>query len=282
MTVYNHSWLRAYFRLLRCRFLHAVLPIRPSTLVVSYPKSGRTWLRVMLGYLYCDALGLPIDQTSVFKIFFQLDNTPLPRIGFTHAGTGTYKHQIIASVPFTALNNKIPFEFACNKVIFLVRDPKDILVSLYFHTVYRDQIYAGDISDFVHDERFGIEKILRFYHIWHNFKWVPLDFMVISYEEMHQDVISVLHRIIDFVEFPGITDRQILAAAQFGKFENMQKLERQSDSYHPLGTESPENPESFKVRKGKIGGYTEYLDKQDIQSIDDIMHKTGMPFRLLD
>jgi len=53
-------------------------------------------------------------------------------------------------------------------------------------------------------------------------------------------------------------------ALEFSRFENMQKLEAagafDSKILHPGDVR---DPESFKVRRGKVGGYREYLSAED-------------------
>ena len=55
-------------------------------------------------------------------------------------------------------------------------------------------------------------------------------------------------------------------ALEFSRFENMQKLEAagafDSNILHPGDVR---DPESFKVRRGKVGGYREYLSADDQQ-----------------
>jgi hypothetical protein len=55
-------------------------------------------------------------------------------------------------------------------------------------------------------------------------------------------------------------------ALEFSRFENMQKLEAagafDSNILHPGDVR---DPESFKVRRGKVGGYREYLSAEDQQ-----------------
>jgi hypothetical protein len=59
-------------------------------------------------------------------------------------------------------------------------------------------------------------------------------------------------------------------ALEFSRFENMQKLEAagafDSKILHPGDVR---DPESFKVRRGKIGGYREYLSAEDQQFAAD-------------
>jgi hypothetical protein len=68
-------------------------------------------------------------------------------------------------------------------------------------------------------------------------------------------------------------------ALEFSRFENMQKLEAagafDSKILHPGDVR---DPESFKVRRGKIGGYREYLSAEDQQFAADAMTKLDRRF----
>jgi hypothetical protein len=68
-------------------------------------------------------------------------------------------------------------------------------------------------------------------------------------------------------------------ALEFSRFENMQKLEAagafDSKILHPGDVR---DPESFKVRRGKIGGYREYLSAEDQQFATDAMTELDRRF----
>src|SRR3990172_11645288 len=78
------------------------------------------------------------------------------------------------------------------KVIFLVQNVKDILVSFYFQVTKREGNYTGNISDFIRSDLYGIKKILTFYNIWHENRTVPKEFLRFRYEDMHKNPGEVL------------------------------------------------------------------------------------------
>src|SRR5258705_13162287 len=103
--------------------------------IVSFPKSGRTWLRVML-----DDVGA--------------------KAGFTHDGSD---HQL--RQPLAALEaDKSRYKGA--SVLLLVRDPRDTAVSGYFQVTRRLKISDATVSDVLRDERHGIKKICHFNLLW--------------------------------------------------------------------------------------------------------------------
>ena len=75
-------------------------------------------------------------------------------------------------------------------------------------------------------------------------------------------------------------DRPIFQEAlEFSRFENMQKLEAagvfDSKILHPGDVR---DPESFKVRRGKVGGYREYLSDEDLKYAADALRKLDPQF----
>src|SRR5205814_1587416 len=66
---------------------------------------------------------------------------------------------------------------------------------------------------------------------------------------------------------------------EFSRFENMQKLEAagafDSNILHPGDVR---DPESFKVRRGKVGGYREYLSAEDQQCAANAMTELDRRF----
>jgi hypothetical protein len=68
-------------------------------------------------------------------------------------------------------------------------------------------------------------------------------------------------------------------ALEFSRFENMQKLEAagafDSNILHPGDVR---DPESFKVRRGKVGGYREYLSLEDQKYAADALMKLDPRF----
>lgn len=114
------------------------------------------------------------------------------------------------------------------RIILLVRDPRDVMVSYYFQQSKRDKNYQGTISNFIRDDKFGIHKLLRFNSlIYENRHWAK-DFMLLSYEEIQADTVGCLTKMLVFmgvvVPQPGVAE----AAVAFSSFNNTKQLEKQN------------------------------------------------------
>jgi hypothetical protein len=253
---------------LQTRFNSVVHGIRNSlanVFVISYPKSGRTWLRMLLARLI--ALEYQLDAG---------DFTDLEEI--THDYPGGVRIKVEhddkphRKRPEELEKCKSRLIFGGKRVVYLFRDPRDVLVSNFFQATRRDRYFSGDISEFIRHERFGLPTILTYMNTWYSNRDVPAGFFLLSYEQLHRDTFSEIRRLLDFLELDRIDDSRIEDAIAYTSFENMQEMERRSGAASSrLRPSDIEDRESFKVRKGKIGGYVDYLNAIDIEYVDKMI-----------
>lgn len=238
--------------------------------VVSYPKSGRTWLRFLLGMSLCEQFGVdPPAALEVLEIhrLARLDRR-IPSIRFSHDDTP---------------QNKRPSELERDKrryrsrdVVFLARDPRDIVVSSYFHHKHRaphfgELSFHGTISEFLRDPVFGIATIVEFMNIWASNRGVPRRFLLVRYEDLLRDTEAELVKVLRLAGVDPLPDAVSNAVAA-GRFENMRRLEEQdalgSDRLRPIDSA---DSRSFKVRRGVAGSYAEDLGEDDKAYVNDAL-----------
>ena len=153
--------------------------VESDTYVLSYPKSGRTWLRALIGkYL---SLKYNISENLILSTEILTSKSNLPRVSFTHNGSA-----MIDKTKYKKLFRD-KRKYTDKKVILMGRDIKDTLVSAYFQATKRINVFEGTISEFIATDQFGILKILTFYDIWLQNRHVPKSFLFIRYEDLHQD-----------------------------------------------------------------------------------------------
>jgi hypothetical protein len=168
-------------------------------------------------------------------------------------------------------------ELARAKVVLLARDPRDCFVSLYLQLTRRDpnaqvELSQKTVSDILRDKKFGVRAIIDTMNDWMKEFSGRDNFTLIRYEalraapgEHFRDLLGLLGE-----SAPDVT--MFEDALEFARFENMQKLEAagafDSNILHPGNVR---DPESFKVRRGKIGGYREYLSAEDQQYAADAL-----------
>jgi hypothetical protein len=236
--------------------------------LISYPKCGRTWLRMLLGkyMLGPDGKGDPLEIRTITA-----DSPGFRTLEVSH---DDYPHWKPADKVFA---NKRAY--AGKKVIFLARDPRDAIVSYYFQYTLRndkelanDRNFRGSLSDFVRHRIGGLASLVAFYNVWAANRHVPADFLLVTYEDMRADTRKVLLNIVSFLGWPAREAGFVDAVVGFGSFQNMRRLEETNAlANQRLQAPADGNPEGFKVRKGKVGGYADYLTDADIRYIDDYL-----------
>lgn len=246
---------------------------KPGTQVyiISYPKSGRTWLRLMIGKAICDRYDLPTDlMIDTYELTKQAG---LMVTHFSHDYSS-----ILSAFSYQGMP-KNKSDYADNKVIFLLRDIKDVLVSSYFQATKRTDRFSGTMSEFIRSDLYGVRKIVTFYNAWYEQQHVPQAFLLLRYEDMHEDTEGVLRQTLEFMGMPNVDHELVKTAVAFARFENMKRLERsgffQDDKMRPADAN---DAESYKVRKGQIGGYRDYLSAADIAYVDQVIAEMGCPF----
>jgi hypothetical protein len=245
----------------------------PGAYLISYPKTGRTWLRTLLGKALCDAYGLPEHRFLDTALVTYLAG--LPRTHFTHDEGAL--GQAIACEKLSA--DKSQYRHA--KVVLLSREVKDTLVSSYFQASKRKATdrFEGTMSEFIRSDLYGARKVLMFYRHWYAARQTPKDLLFITYEQMRQDTGKVLAGVLAFLGAREIDPAIIRGAVEFASFDNMKKMEASGAvKGAALRPSDAKDPQSFKVREGKVGGYSRYLTPEDIAYIDAQAEELGCPF----
>jgi len=245
-----------------------------DAVIVSFGKSGRTWLRVMLSRFYKTKHGLASDQLLDFDNLHK-QNPAIPKLFFTH---DNYLKDYTGHA-----DSKV--DYYGHKVILLARDPRDVAVSQFFQWKFRMRPakkklnryppHGADISlfEFVMNEDAGLPKIIAFLNLWAREMDKLDDFLLVRYEDMRADTAGQLKRITEFLGTPG-TDREIQDAVDYASVENMRRLEQERKfwlSGNRLVPKDRNNPDSYKVRRAKVGGWRDYFDDDQVERIDALV-----------
>jgi hypothetical protein len=251
---------------------------RGNAIIVSIPKSGRTWLRAFLCAYFCKRFGLEFTLRPE-----RYRDSRIPRLIFSH---DLFEHRTKGDL-WDRLRGKylVPRrELGRAKIILLARDPRDCFVSLYLQITRRDpnapvELRQKSVSDMLRDKRFGLRAIINTMNDWIDEFSRRDNFILIRYEalraspaEYFRDLLALLGE-----STPDIAIFQ--EALEFARFENMQKLEAAGafDS-KILRPGDVRDPESFKVRRGKVGGYREYLSLEDQKYAADALAELDVRF----
>ena len=145
-------------------------------------------------------------------------------------------------------------------VIYIVRDPRDVATSYYFHTKKFDKINKEEtFNSFL--RRFNTGKLN--FGIWneHVNSWLnnqPTNFLLIKYEDIVRDTFGEMEKVFRFL---GITfgKKKLENSINKSSFESMLNIEKKLTDSEPLLQSS--NTDMHFVRKGIIGDYKIYFSK---------------------
>jgi hypothetical protein len=254
---------------IRRRHRAAILP-RASVVFMSPEKCGRTWVRAMISHCYHLTYGTSAQELIATDNFYKID-ARISVFFFTHVGN---EQREIAR----RLN---PASLAGQTVIALIRDPRDAAVSRYFqerHRVRHGRIdvagaESGDMSlyDFVLQHPFGLHYYINLIKFLQSFIDSHAKFYMLTYEQFKNHPGATLSLLMQAVgsDLPVAT---IDAAVAFAAFDNLKR--REAEGYYTsskLRPVNPDDPNSFKVRKGKVGGYREHFSAAELAQIDALV-----------
>lgn len=231
-----------------------------DAVVVSFPKSGRTFVRAMLARLYQRRFG--IDERSLLD-FPLLRRAPgdAPRVLFTHAGDAM-RHPDEISVD--------PSNYAAKKIVLIARHPGDIAISRYHHLKHRSHDKARQrlarqpLESFIWADEGGIPSIVTFLN---RFAALP-GVTIIRYEDFLAQPEESLRRLARSIGLK-VDRRTIADAIEFGSLANLKQLEREGYfTSSRLRQARTGDAESGKVRTGTSGGYRAQLGPEEVARID--------------
>jgi hypothetical protein len=248
----------------RTRMMEGVM--RSDAVVLSYPKSGRTWVEVMLSRLFQMRLGLAenevIEFSSAFRAF-----PAIPRLFFTHDD-----FHVLEGNEFLPEGGPKGY-FADAKTLFVVRHPLDVVVSMYFQQSKRSGYVEGvDIYEFATEIRGGLPTIIDFMNLWATLGPKYGDHHMVRYEDLRADPFPHFKSLSGFLGF-DFTDDEIREAIDFSSFDNMKKREAENfyDGDFRVSAGDPDDSDSFKARRGVVGGYTDYFTDAQIETLSRLV-----------
>ncbi len=239
--------------------------------IVSFPKSGRTWLRLLIGRALCQRQGLP--ESGILDTFALTSAAGILPAVFTHDGTSNTEGRHLRRL------DRDKRAYRDKRVLLLCRDPRDTAISCFFEATRRKRVYDGPLSDFLRDPHYGVEKIARFYQLWDAARAVPEQLLVISYEDLHADPAKLLRETLAFLGATDLPDRIVSDAIEYGRFDNMRRIEQAGG----LGESSRLRPgdaadtSSFKTRQGRVGGFAETLSAADLAFANRVIAEHACP-----
>lgn len=243
---------------------------RADVILISPPGSGRTWLAAMLSHYYHLTAGAPADQLIKQDAFYR-GLKGVPRFFLSHPSQIWGARDAERAV---RLHRGKP-------TIFMIRDPRDAAMSQVFHRNFRDARSAAASAtdgptgerpfrnlDQLHGKLTGALRSLA--RIEAVAAALP-QHVIVSYEGLLGDPERGLSEVLRFVGSVPQPDAVAAAVAHCG-FAAMREREQDGQSKaRALRAFDPANPQSYKARRGEIGGYATYLTPDERSTIDGIV-----------
>jgi Sulfotransferase domain len=189
-----------------------------DTFIASYPRSGNTWTRFLIANLMHPDRSVTFANIETFipdataLSSRQLKRVPRPRLIKTHEY----------------------FEPRYRKVIYLVRDPRDVVLSLYnFRRKYRTVDDSYPIERYV-AERFlpGDLDVSWGEHVgsWLGTRMNQPGFLLMRYEDLLQDPLRELGRLAGFLGVAGSAETlsQAIERSSANRLRQLESVEHEA------------------------------------------------------
>lgn len=221
--------------------------------IVSYPKSGNTWTRFLIAnMLYGEGASFSNMEKLVPSIYANSDKRllalPSPRFIKSHES----------------------FDPRYQKVILIVRDPRDVAVS-YFHYLKKFRLVSDDMDikhfvvPFIKGEFDNFGSWGENLGSWLGARGGDESLLILRYEDMLADARGALVTIATFIGIAA-DEGKIDMAVKNSSFESMRELEQTQKPWRAVRHERQDIP--F-IRSGQAGGWKNVLSDDAAALIEE-------------
>jgi hypothetical protein len=233
----------------------------PACLLVSFPRAGRTWLRVMLAHAFEELFDVrsakPLDTDATARL-----TTRIPRV-ITTPG-----YRSPRTLRPGDLDRRLEWADG-RQVVLLFRDPRDILVSLYFDRTVRASHYPearafdGTVSDLLRAEAGGLRTIIEYYNVWaERARRAPGLVQLITYEHLTEDTALEFGRLLAFL---GLEHSRpfVEGLVRHATFDHVRRMEVSGRLGYKPTAELLHDERALVLRRGVVGGYRDHFTADD-------------------
>ena len=141
--------------------------------------------------------------------------------------------------------------------------------------------HEADISvyDFVKDDNQGLSHIIEFLNNWASELPKIPHLLVVRYEDLRAYPEQEMAKIVTFLGLEANTD-YLRDTAEFASVENLRKKEQENYFWRSgsrVQAKDVNDPNTFKVRKAKVGGYRDYFDDDQVAELDAMVDSFLLP-----
>ena len=261
--------------------------------LASYPKSGNTWVKLFLSaYLGNQNASIPFDINKMlipFSLFptnnlikkFNFDFSNFKNIAehwiqmqeYLNLGTKGNIFVKTHNAMCTINGNKFTNKQNSLGAIYLVRDPRDIIIS---YSSFLKKSYDEVVTYLFNSESFELSNIdgKQFdftligswsdnYNSWKNYK--SIEVLIVKYEDLISDTQNTFTKIIKYlnkIDNVKIDDEKIKSCINLTSFKNLRKIEEEKGFIEKGFGE-------FFFRKGRVGDWKDKLNQNLVKKIEE-------------
>uniref|UniRef100_A0A8C6Z7R2 Sulfotransferase n=1 Tax=Nothoprocta perdicaria TaxID=30464 RepID=A0A8C6Z7R2_NOTPE len=240
--------------------------IRDSDIfIATFPKSGTVWMQNILNLILHEGhRNGTEDVENMDRIpwleynFRNMDYAalPSPRVFATH-------------LPYYLT----PRDLRNKRVIYVTRNPKDVVVSYYHFTKIMSSL--EEVSDFsLFLERFLAGKVMGSSWMDHVTGWYShaqdFNILFLTYEEMKKDLRSAVLKICNFLG-KQLSEEEVESVVRQAMFENMRKDPRAN--YEKMPGHREEDGKCLFLRKGTVGDWKNLMTVAQSERVDEVLKK---------
>lgn len=221
--------------------------------LVSFPKSGNTWLRVMMANL----LNPQIEEIAFHNLYELIpDSEVADQVGLIQdrrSGFYAGSAQVVKS------HDYYQRYYRNKKVIYVVRDPADALTSYYHYlNVRTDQDMDKEV--FLAGGNSRVKSWSRHVMGWR--RAIDQGALLVKYEDMVADPEGSLARVADFIGLK-VSREELATAVGRADFKRMKALEKKYGYFNNNQIKKKSNSEF--VRKGKVGEASDVFSEAQLE-----------------
>lgn len=274
--------------------------------LTSYPKSGNTWMRILLtNYIRNTSTPANINRLENISIASSrglfdewvgveastLDNNTIERLrpGVYRCMTRETCENIYIktheSWHLTDCGEGLFPSSVTGGAIYILRNPLDMASSCANHWGVSIEQAVNNLCDPLFVQASTIEEmpdqLSQKIGSWsdHVSSWLDhsgLNVHLVRFEDLHRDPIAVFGKVIEFCHMP-LDKERLVRAVNFSKFSELQNQESVND----FRERSPKACKPF-FRRGQVGSWREELPVHLVQRLIDVHGKIMLRFKYLD
>lgn len=224
--------------------------------VVSFPKSGNTWLR----FLIANAIKIKYKVERDVNFFSIHDILPDVHISSKIVSQGPFGIRELPRI----IKSHTEFNPYYSRVILLVRDPKDVVISFYHYLKNYKKIPADiTMSEFIRDKKYGAPAWVEHTGSWLRSYKAGYIVRVFRYEDLKDNTAKELGEIMNLIGI-SLTSDELTKAVELSSINVMKRSENTHMSTYLLKHQKTAFVRNAKVTRGNE------LTSEDKHYVEDL------------